>query len=161
MNNRPLRTDQVREAVDDILWAQPDQEVRRAGFIHLYGVAQACAQLALKRGLDAEIGTVMGMLHDVWTYRTGDPTDHGKQGAPIARGILSDLGAFTEGEIDTICSAIQHHSAKGKVHGDYDELLKDADTLQAYLYDACVLPAVRNANRRARLEAMFEELGIG
>jgi uncharacterized protein len=161
MDNSTLRTDQVREAMDEVLWAQPDQEVRRAGFIHLYGVAEFCALLALKRGLNAEIGIVMGMLHDVWTYSTGDATDHAKQGAPIARGILSDLGGFTEDEIATICSAISHHSAKGKVHGDYDELLKDADVLQAYLYDACALPEVVNAKRRARLEAMFDELGIG
>ena len=54
------RTEQVRQVVDEILRGQPDEEERRCGFIHLYGVAQACALLALKRGLDAELCTVAG-----------------------------------------------------------------------------------------------------
>ena len=59
------RTERVRQIVDEILRGQPDDLERRCGFVHLYGVAQACALLALKRGLDAETGTIAGMLHDL------------------------------------------------------------------------------------------------
>jgi HD superfamily phosphodiesterase len=151
------RTERVRQVVDNILRAQPDEEERRAGFVHLYGVAQACAQLALKRGLDAELGTIAGMLHDLWTYKTGDPTDHGRRGAPLAREVLSSLDCFAEDEMATICQAIARHSQKGEVHGPYDELLKDADALQHYLYNTLLPPHGRES---ARLSALRVELGI-
>jgi uncharacterized protein len=151
------RTEQVRQVVDAILRGQPNEMVRRSGFIHLYGVAQACALLALKRGLDAELGTVAGMLHDLWTYKTGDSTDHGPRGAPLAREILAELGCFAEAEIDTICQAIARHSTKGEVHGTYDELLKDADVLQHYLYNTLFDQTEKD---RPRLVALQEELGI-
>ena len=151
------RTERVRLIVDEILREQPDETERRCGFLHLYGVAQACALLALKRGLDAELCTVAGMLHDLWTYKTGDPTDHARRGAPLAREILSGLGCFSEGEMTTICRAISCHSLKHEVHGVYDELLKDADVLQHYLYNTAFEPT---ANDRARLVALHKELNI-
>jgi len=132
------RTERVRLVVDQILRAQPDEEERRCGFVHLYGVAQACALLALKRGLDAELGTIAGMLHDLWTYKTGDLTDHrwhGQRGGRLAREMPSGLDCFAEGEIATICQAIARHDIKGEVHGAYDELLKAADVLQHYVYN--------------------------
>ena len=152
------RTERVRLVVDEILRGQPDEEERRCGFVHLYGVAQACALLALKRGLDAELSTIAGMLHDLWTYKTGDPTDHGRRGALLAREILLDLGCFAESEIATICEAIAHHRAKGELHGAYDELLKDADVLQHYVYNTLLEPIGRE---HTRLAALRKELGIG
>jgi uncharacterized protein len=151
------RTEQVRQVVDQILRGQPDVDERRCGFVHLYGVAQACALLAPKRGLDAELGTVAGMLHDLWTYKVGDPTDHGRRGALLAREILSDLGCFAEGEIALICEAIARHCTKDQVHGAYDELLKDADVLQHHLYNTLLEPIEKE---RTRLVALFKELGI-
>jgi uncharacterized protein len=151
------RTEQVRQIVDEILREQPDKVERRCGFLHLYGVAQSCALLALKRGLDAELGTIAGMLHDIWVYKTGDPTDHGPRGAPVAREILLGLGCFTDAEISTICQAIARHSLKREVHDTYDELLKDADVLQHYLYNTLF---VQSEKDEARLAALRTELGI-
>ena len=151
------RTERVRQVVDEILRAQPDIEERRAGFVHLYGVAQACALLALRRSLDAELCTVAGMLHDLATYQTGDPADHGRRGAVLARQILSDLRCFAEDEVATICQAIAHHRIKDQVHGAYDELLKDADVLQHTLYNTQLPPI---GKERPRLAALWIELGI-
>ena len=50
--NRP---EAVREAVDAILLNCPDPLQVRDGAVHLYGVAQACALIALRRGEDAEL----------------------------------------------------------------------------------------------------------
>jgi len=150
------RTERVRQVVDEVLCGQKDF-VRRAGFIHLYGVAQFCALLALVRGLDAERSTVAGMLHDLATYQTGDATDHGRRSAVLAREILSDLGCFAEDEIATICAAIAHHRIKDQVHGAYDELLKDADVLAHTLYNTQLPPIEKE---RARLSALWRELGI-
>lgn len=152
------RIERVRQVVDETLRGQQDEQERRCGFVHLYGVAQACALLALKRGLDAELGTVAGMLHDLWYYQTGDRADHGRRGVPLARQILSRLGCFAESEIVTICEAIAHHSFKDAVHGAYDELLKDADVLQHHLYNT-QLPTIEK--QRARLAALRVELDIG
>jgi HD superfamily phosphodiesterase len=151
------RTERVRQVVDEILRGQPDQEEQRAGFIHLYGVSQACALLALARGLDAELGTIAGMLHDLATYQTADPTDHGRRSAILAREILSDLGCFAEDEIATICTAIAHHRIKEQVHGAYDELLKDADVLAHTLWNTQLPPIEKE---RARFLALCTELGI-
>jgi uncharacterized protein len=155
--NEMNRIERVRQVVDEILRGQPDEEERRCGFVHLYGVAQSCALLALKRGLDAELCTVAGMLHDISTYKTGDPTGHGRRGAALAREILSGLGCFAEAEVATICEAIAHHSIKGEVHGTYDELLKDADVLAHWTYNT-LLPPI--GKERARLAALQKELGI-
>ena len=151
------RTERVRGVVDEILRGQPDEEEGRCGFVHLYGVAQACALLALKRGLDAELGTIAGMLHDLWTYKTGDQTDHGRRSAVLAREILSGLGCFAESEIAIICEAIAHHRTKGEVHGAYDELLKDADVLSHYVYNTLLEPIEKE---QARLAPVRRELGI-
>ena len=151
------RTERVRQVVDEVLRGQPHESYRRDGFVHLYGVAQACALLALVRGLDAELCTIAGMLHDLATYKTGDLTDHSRRSAILAREILSDLGCFAEDEIATLCGAIAHHSIKGKVHGTYDELLKDADVLQHTLYNTQLVPI---EVEQTRLSAMWVELGI-
>jgi uncharacterized protein len=151
------RTEQVRQVVDQVLRGQPDEEERRCGFVHLYGVAQACTLLALKRGLDAELCTVAGMLHDLWGYKVGDPTDHGRRGELLAREILSGLGCFAESEMAIICGSIARHRLKDQVHKPYDELLKDADVLQHHVYNTQLKPIEKE---RTRLAALRVELGI-
>ena len=75
------------------------------------------------------------MLHDFSTYQRADPTDHDRLSAQEARRLLGELDVFSQQETDTICQAILHHRAKGEVHAPMDELLKDADVLQHYLYN--------------------------
>ena len=151
------RVELVRQVIDEILRQQPDVEERRCGFVHLYGVAQACALLALKRGLDVELCTIAGMFHDIWNYKSGNPTDDNVLGSAEAQKIMSDLGCFTEEEISAVGTAILRHSDKGRVHGDFDELLKDADVLQHYLYNTTCEP---RECMRARLGKMLDELGV-
>lgn len=67
------RIDTVRRYVDDMLKACEDKETARCGFVHLYGVGQACALIALRRGHDrayAELAEIAGMLHDFPHMRT-------------------------------------------------------------------------------------------
>ena len=108
------RTERVRQVVNGVLREQTDEELRLFGFVHLHGVSQFCAMLALQRGLDAELGTIAGMLHDIWTVRTGERAEHGERGTPLARSIMSKLGCFTESEIETVCGAICHHLWRGR-----------------------------------------------
>ena len=124
----------VREQVDGVLSALPEEE-KRTGYIHLYGVSQACAFLAIKRGEDAELAAVAGVLHDLYVYKTGSRADHAHKGAAFARGVLDAVGVFTEKEKIKITDAIYRHSDKAQVNSKFDEILKDADVLQHCLYD--------------------------
>lgn len=151
------RVELVRQVIDEVLRQQPDEEEHRCGFVHLYGVAQACALLALKRGLDPELCTIAGMFHDIWNYKSGNPTDDNVLGSAEAQKIMSDLGCFTEQEISAVGTAVLRHSDKGQVHGDFDELLKDADVLQHYLYNTSL---ERDGRVSARLVEILDELGV-
>jgi hypothetical protein len=145
------RLEAVRRIVDEILRSVPDPEDRRCAFVHLYGVSLTATLLALQRGLDAEHAGVAGMLHDLSTYESGDPTDHGPRSARQAGQILRELGGFSDAEIEVIQSGISHHSDKAAIHGPFEELMKDADVLQHTLYNPCFDPDPRHRERRERL----------
>lgn len=129
------RIEKVRKIVDEILLHMTDAKERRCAYLHLYGVAQACAMLALKRNENAELAVVAGMLHDIYSYANMDSNDHAHKGAEMARNILNTLNIFNEDEKDLICTAIYHHSDKSMVHDWLDEILKDADVMQHVLYN--------------------------
>lgn len=151
------RIELVRQQVDEILFGMPDAEERRCGYVHLYGVAQACAILAKKRGENSELAVVAGMLHDIYSYANMDNVDHAHKGALMAREILKKLEIFTEEETDLICTAIYHHSDKAIVHNALDEILKDADVLQHVLYNP--LFAVKQSEPK-RYNKLMQELGM-
>ena len=156
--SNPLdRLEAVREVVDGILRRQPDKMESRCGFVHLYGVAAIASLLALKRGVDPQLSAVAGMLHDVATYQTGDSTDHARRSSREAGKILRETGCFTPEEIPAICTAILHHSSKEEVHSKFDELLKDADVLQHYLYNTS---SALIEKERGRLVGVLRELGM-
>lgn len=129
------RVEKVREIIDEILLNMADVEERRCAYLHLYGVSQACALLALKRNENVELAVIAGMLHDIYSYASMDSTDHAHKGAKMARSLLDSLNIFNENEKNLIYSAIYNHSDKSIVHDSLDELLKDADVMQHVLYN--------------------------
>jgi uncharacterized protein len=152
------RLEQIREVVDNILMEQTNLEERRCGYyVHLYGVSSTCSLLALKRGVNIELCAISGMLHDISSYKTGDSTEHAKLGSIEARKILNEIKCFSQEEIDIICNSIFSHSNKQGIGNAYDEILKDADVLQHYLYNTNFLI---NENEKDRLDILLKELGI-
>lgn len=151
------RIERVRQVVDEILLHMTDHEERRCAYLHLYGVAQACALLSIKRGENSELAVISGMLHDIYSYAKMDPRDHAHKGSLMARDILNDLELFSHEEKDLICTAIYHHSDKGNVHGSLDEILKDADVMQHVLYNP--LFEIKQHEQK-RFDAMKAELGL-
>ncbi len=151
------RLEDIRKIVDKVLVDQSNLEERRCGYVHLYGVSAICSILALKRGLNVELCTIAGMLHDIWTYKAGYSVDHSKLGSIEARKILNETSCFSEEEIDIICNSIYRHSNKQEIDNTYDETLKDADVLQHYLYNTS-LPIIET--EKDRLNMLFKELGI-
>lgn len=125
--------------------------------MHLYGVAQAATLLAFRRGLDAELAGVAGMLHDIATYETNDPTDHARRSAAEAERLLAAQGDFGAEEIAAVARIIALHSDKAPGGGPFAELLKDADVLQYCLYNPDLPP---HEHHRARLALLCAELGL-
>lgn len=151
------RIEKVREYVDTVLLNMTDVVERRCGYLHLYGVSQACALIALKRNENVELLTVAGMLHDIYSYSTMDTKDHAHKGATMARDILNSLGSFNEDEIEMICSAIHNHSDKGSRHSSFTEVLIDADAMQHCLYN---LLFDVNLHEKDRYESLKVEFGL-
>ena len=150
------RLDQVRTAVDEILEGQTDRQLKRDGYVHLYGVSLMTADLAMRRGLDTECAAVMGLLHDIAKYQTGKDRGHEKRSAEAADALLKAMGVFDLDEIGLITEAITLHRKKREHHGEYAELLKDADALHHYLYP----PGGVSNKEKKRLTALSEEIGL-
>ena len=155
--NTGNRIEKVREYVDDILLHMTDDVERRCAYVHLYGVAQACAMIARKRQENAELAVVAGMLHDVSSYQTMDRRDHAHKSAAMAREILEKPGLFIDAEIDTICDAIYRHSDKAEKHPPFAEVLIDADVFQHCFYNPLIAPA---AHEKERFEVLKKEFGL-
>jgi uncharacterized protein len=151
------RVEAVRQKIDEILIQQSDTADHQPGLVHLYGVSAACTLLALRRGLDPELASLMGLLHDLYAYQFGKAGDHAERGALEAGQLLWAVGGFSAEEIGTVRQAIAHHSDKAGAHGPYEELLKDADILQHYLHDLAVplTPA-----KEERLNRTLQQLGF-
>lgn len=151
------RLEQIRGLVNSILAGVTDLAEKSLGYAHLYGVSGLGVQLALKRGLDPELAAVCGLLHDVYSVRTGLAWLHDQNGAEYMRPILRDLGTFSPEEQTLILSALFHHSDKAHVHTPYDEMLKDSDVLQHFLTNP-FLPLYKEKTRR--LVSILNELGL-
>ena len=151
------RIEKVQNYVNSVFESIPDMTEKREAYIHSYGVAECMALLAKKRGLNPEFATITGLLHDVYSYKTGVRALHSHNGAEMVRVAFKyDLvGLFSEYEQTTIKSAIYHHADKEHVHDAYDELLKDCDILERYLYDVTYEDFCE-----PRLKSVANEIGI-
>jgi len=149
------RLELVRSVVNCVLSNQEDVKLRSEGYIHLYGVAQNCTLLAIKRKLDIELCTIIGLLHDIYTYKYGYVKEHAILGSSEAENLLIDLDVFTKDEIEIIKTAISNHSDKKTKHDKYSEMLKDADVLQNSLYNTSF-----EIKHVKRLKKVFRNFGI-
>lgn len=151
------RIEKVREIVEQLLLNISDYGKRSCAYVHLYGVAQACALLSIKRKNNVELSVIAGMLHDIYSYTNMDTQDHAHKGAVMAHSILDSLNAFTEEEKQLICTAIYNHSDKANLHNSLDEILKDADVMQHILHNP--LSDVKQHEQK-RFSLLKKELGL-
>jgi predicted hydrolase (HD superfamily) len=143
--------------VDSKLNELPDEDKRNGAIVHLYGVSLAATMIAKKRGLDPELASMAGMLHDLYAYESGSYDDHAHKGAELARQILGELNLTDEQETEMICSAIYHHDDKLVVDAPMDEALKDADVIHHCMND---LSKDIKEKEKARFESLLEEFGM-
>ena len=151
------RIKDLQKQVHKVLEKMEDDDKRAKAVAHLHGVALTAAILAKKRGADAELATMAGLLHDLYAYKSGSYDDHAHLGAEYARKLLAKLEMTTPEETETICSAIWHHDSKAEVDGPMDEILKDADMIDHSLSDPTKEVKAREQARFARL---CKELGL-
>lgn len=151
------RLEKVRKLINNILIEDKVTEEKSGVFAHLYGVSNTCTLIALKRGLNVELCAIIGMLHDISTYKTQYTPDHGILGAIEARKILEEIELFNENEIEVVCGAISKHSNKYNIDNEYDEVLKDAYVLQHYLYNTSFKV---NEKEKDRLSKILSEFGV-
>jgi len=149
------RIEKLQKCIDEILFNNKDIVKIRNGYVHLYGVAQACVMLAKKRSLNQELAAMAGMLHDIYNYQYSYCKDHAQKSAVLSREILQGLEIIDSKEIDMICTAILNHSDKKSIDGEYDELLKDADVLQHCAYNPKSPVAEHEKERYYRLLKEF------
>ena len=151
------RIKDLQKQVHRVLEKIEDEDKRLKAVSHLHGVALAAAVLAKKRGEDAELATMAGLLHDLYAYKSGSYDDHARLGADYARKLLEKLALTTPEETDVVCSAIRHHDSKDEVDGPLDEILKDADVLDHSLSDPT--KAIK-PHEQARYAKLCGELGL-
>jgi len=150
------RTEILRKYIDELLLNMTNVEERRCAYLHLYGVAQSCALIALKRGENIELAIMAGMLHDIYSYAKMDTKDHAHKGAILAREILTALQITNDDETKMICDAIYNHSEKEMTHSDFNEVLIDADVFQHYLYNPMIEIMPHEKNRYEKLKVEFD-----
>ncbi|MCK8060291.1 MULTISPECIES: CHAP domain-containing protein [unclassified Fusibacter] len=154
---KQIRLESVQVLVDEMLLTIDSTKDRRSASVHLYGVAQTAAILAMKRELNPELASIIGMLHDYYLMSTGVQKYHAQNSSEAVRPIIRDMGIFNQEEQHTILSAIFHHEDKEAVHTAYDELIKDADLLQKYLHHVNHGVKKEHVNR---LTMVLEELSL-
>ena len=147
----------LQKQVHRVLERIEDDDKRAKAVAHLHGVALAAAVLAKKRGENAELATMAGLLHDLYAYKSGSYDDHARLGAEYARKLLDKLAVTTDAEADVICAAIRRHDNKAGVDGPMDEILKDADVIHHSLGDPT---REVKAHERERYAKLCAELGL-
>ena len=151
------RIKNLQKQVYRVLEKMEDGDKRLKAVSHLHGVALAAAVLAKKRGENAELATMAGLLPDLYAYKSSSYDDHAHLGADYARKLLEKLAVTTPEETDVVCSAIWHHDSKAEVDGPMDEILKDADVIDHSLSD----PTKEvKAHEVARYVKLCEDLGL-
>jgi uncharacterized protein len=129
-----------------------------AVYAHIITVSRFCGFLALRRGVDSEKAVAAGLLHDVYTLKTGISEAHALRGGEMARELLS--GIYPDEVIDEIAEAVSLHSAKTVVHFPLAEVLKDADTLAHVMSDLADPSLEVRDSEKDRLARLKEELGF-
>ena len=129
------RIKDLQKYIHKVLKGMDDNQKRAAAVAHLHGVSLAAVMIAKKRGENAELAAMAGLLHDLYAYKSGSYDDHAQKGAEYARKLLEELGITSADETDIICSAIWHHDSKAEVDSPMDEILKDADVIHHSLGD--------------------------
>ncbi len=134
--------------------------------MHMHTTTQLAKILAIKRNLDPELAGLVCVFHDIYTLLTGKCKDHGLKAEPYVREIVDEynkrcgieVGNISEEDASVIVQAIAVHSDKHQVSDNpYTELLRDIDSLDAYLNG---MKLWEGTGRRQRVRTVTKELDL-
>jgi len=134
--------------------------------MHMYTTMQLAKIYAIKRNLNPELAGLVCVFHDIHSLHTGEHENHGERAAPYIKEIIqqynmrwgSEIGVISEDEVETIVQAIRVHSDKTSVSDEpYTELLKDIDSLDAYLNG---MEPWEKSSRLQRVKSALKELTL-
>ena len=130
----------------------------RGAYLHLYGVSNMAAMIAMKRGENIELAMIAGLLHDFYGYTSVYDENHARNGAVLAKEILEHLNITSDEETQVICAAIHNHGDKDITGDAFDEVIKDADVMHHCFYNITSQVKPHEAERFAKLKIEF---GLG
>lgn len=130
---------------------------KQEAWVHLFGVSNFASMLAMRRGQDLEIAAIAGLLHGFYFYKTGISDFHGLNSADAVRPILRSTQILTDEELSVILRSIFYQDDRHRVHGPYEEIVKDAILLQMYFHNTGNNLSKTDVHR---LQNVFVELGI-
>ena len=110
--------------------------------------------IAKTENLDQETAAIIGILHDLATYKFHTSFDHANRSSILAKDILSKSNLFSDAEINLIITAIKNHSFKERIDDKYSELIKNADLLVQHLNEP---DALLSKNKQTRLDNLFNK----
>jgi hypothetical protein len=114
------------------LWKTSDKFLPCHGPEHHIRVWQMAKTFGLKKHADMEVLLAACLFHDVYSFYEGEPKDHEKKSAIIARRILRKVG-FPKLKIEKVTVAIMDH--RSSVRGEQSlegDILKSFDKLDAF-----------------------------
>lgn len=136
----------------------------RWNIMHMYSSSQLAKLLALRRGMDPELAGIAAALHDIGVVMAKKHEGHAEAGIPYIHDFLdrynreakTKLSQITEEEREAIEKAVVHHSEKESNSDDpFTELLKDVDSIDAYLHGVEI-----GGERLERSKRVMKELGV-
>lgn len=136
----------IKETINDIL-------IKNDGLEHSVNVSNMACLLAKLKNLDLELAAIIGICHDLATYKFKSSFDHANRSSMLSREILVNSKLFSHDEIILITTAIKNHSLKNRIDDKYSELIKDADLLVQYLNEP---NALFSKEKQCRLDNIFK-----
>jgi len=136
----------------------------RWSLMHMYTSSQLAKLLAIHRGIDPELAGIAAALHDIGVVMTKKHEGHAELAPPYLYDFLrrynresgTKLTKVTEEEMEAIVKAVVQHSEKELNSNDpFVELLRDVDSLDAYLHGVEI-----ERGRLERSKRVMKELGI-
>lgn len=136
----------------------------RWNIMHMYSSSQLAKLLAMQRGMDPELAGIAAALHDIGVVMTKKHEGHAEAAPPYVNDFLgrynrelgTKLSKVTEEETEAVVKAVVQHSEKESNSNDpFVELLRDVDSLDAYLHGVEI-----EGGRLERCKKVMKELGI-
>ncbi|MBM4307451.1 MAG: HD domain-containing protein [Deltaproteobacteria bacterium] len=136
----------------------------RWNIMHMYSSSQLAKLLAIHRGMDPELAGIAAALHDIGVVMTKKHEGHAEAATPYVYNFIErynqesgmKLSKMTQEEVEAIVKAIVQHSEKEITSDDpFVELLRDVDSIDAYLHGVEI-----GGGRLERCKRVMKEIGI-